>query len=84
MSVPGSFEVWAWVGEDELGSGGFGLKQAVVPAGTVPLVAVRRNKLDRPDVRTQLQAQVDHWGKPIHLVRMVLAERADVIHRRDT
>ena len=31
--------LYAWVGEDELGSGEMGIKQAIVPAGNVPLVA---------------------------------------------
>ena len=38
MSEP--LTIYAWVGEDEYGSGRVGLKQGVVPAGIIPLVAM--------------------------------------------
>jgi hypothetical protein len=62
-------ELYAWVGEDELGSGEVGLKQALVPAGLIPLVATTRDKMDRPEIVAQLQAQANRYGKPIRLVR---------------
>lgn len=34
---------FAWVGEDELGSGEVGLKRGYVPAGLIPLVAIERH-----------------------------------------
>lgn len=33
--------LYAWVGEDELGSGEVGLKQALVPAGFIALITCR-------------------------------------------
>lgn len=61
----------AWVGEDELGSGKIGLKQGHVPAGFIPLVAMDYDleKIGRPEVVIQLEAQAATWGKKIRLVR---------------
>lgn len=67
-------DLFAYVGEDEMGSGEVGLKAGVVPAGVIPLVATRRGKIDRADIRAQLQAQVDEYGKPIRLVRYAPVE----------
>ena len=61
--------LFAWVGEDELGSGKFGLKQAFVPAGLVPLVAVDREKIATNQVVDQLRAQARQYRKTISLVR---------------
>jgi hypothetical protein len=62
-------ELYAWVGEDELGSGEVGLKQGYTWSGIIPLVAVRRDKIDTPDLRAQLGAQAARYGKTIRLVR---------------
>ena len=45
--------ILAWVGEDELGSGVIGIKQAHVPAGFIPLAAMDYDayKLQRPELR---------------------------------
>lgn len=67
-------ELYAYVGEDEFGSGEVGLKQADVPAGRIPLVAIDREKLDQEDVRVQLQAQANVYRKPIRLVRLRYVE----------
>jgi hypothetical protein len=68
-------ELFAYIGEDELKPGGeIGLKQAVVPVGIVPLVAVHRDKIDRRELQAQLQRQADAYGKTIRLVRFVEAE----------
>jgi hypothetical protein len=69
-------DLYAWVGEDELGSGTVGLKQGAVPAGIIPLVSTAddRHKITRPDLIAQLQRQADHYGKSIRLVRYVYAE----------
>lgn len=67
--------LYAWVGEDELGSRQFGLKQAIVPAGScIPLVSCLPGKLDRPEIAEQLQAQANVFRKPIRLVRFAFAE----------
>lgn len=67
-------ELYAYVGEDELGSGEVGLKQADVPAGRIPLVSIHAHKLDHAPVRAQLRAQVNRWGKTIRLVKYVPVE----------
>lgn len=64
-------ELYAWVGEDELGSGKVGLKQGLVPAGMIPLVSTDQTKLDRAHLVEQMQAQANRYGKTIQLVRFV-------------
>jgi hypothetical protein len=75
-------KLFAWVGEDELGSGQVGLKQARVPAGTIAIVAIERGKVDTEAIIAQLQAQADRWGKPISLCRFELVEVLRVIEPR--
>lgn len=67
-------ELYAWVGEDEFGSGKIGLKQGSVPAGLIPIVVVGpdRHKIDR--VWKQAEAQAKVSGKRIFLCRFTLAE----------
>lgn len=68
--------LYAWVGEDEHGSGRVGLKQGVVPAGTIPLVAMSYH-LDRmAKLKPQMEAQAAAYGKKIRLVKFVAAEIA--------
>jgi hypothetical protein len=63
--------LYAWVGEDEHGSGRIGLKQGHVPAGFSPLVTMDydAHKIQRPEVVLGLEAQAAVWGKKIRLVR---------------
>jgi hypothetical protein len=63
--------IFAWVGEDELGSGRIGIKQALVPAGYIPLAAMDYDvhKLTRPEMRAALETQATLYGKKIRLVR---------------
>lgn len=67
-------ELFAWIGEDELGSGELGLKQAIVPAGWIPLVALRQEKINAEPIRLQLQQQASTYGKTIRLCRFRLVE----------
>lgn len=67
--------LYAWVGEDELGSGEVGLKQAEVPAGMVPLVACKEGKMDQLYIIKQLQAQASAYGKTIRLCKFVFSEQ---------
>lgn len=60
-------ELYAWIGEDELGSGEIGIKQALVPAGRIPLVAIDRAKMEALWPRLDLQARM--YGKKIRLCR---------------
>lgn len=66
--------IYAWVGEDEMGSGEAGLKQGLVPAGMIPLVVVEKHlgKIEKLVDQMNLQAKV--YGKRIRLVRYVAAE----------
>jgi hypothetical protein len=69
-----SLELFAWVGEDELGSGVIGLKQGLVPAGYIPLVATAREKVDRDYIRMAMSIQAETYGKKIYLCRFTFAE----------
>lgn len=67
-------ELFAWLGEDELGSGEIGIKQALVPAGMIPLVATRMSKMSRDDLRHAMQRMASQYGKTVRLVRFVFEE----------
>jgi hypothetical protein len=56
-SLMGRLELFAWVGEDELGSGEIGLKQAHAPAGLIPMVAIRRDKVEKFYPQFEAQAR---------------------------
>lgn len=62
-------ELFAWIGEDELGSGVIGLKQAECPLGRIPMVATIEAKISQPYIEDQLGVQADHFGKKIYLCR---------------
>lgn len=74
-------ELFAWVGEDELGSGQVGIKQGFVPAGCIALVSVDHYKLTRPSLTDQLHSQVRLYGKTIRLVKYVAVEIMEEIER---
>lgn len=78
-------DLYAYVGEDELGSGEVGLKQGDVPAGRIPLVVVEahRYKLERPSLVNSLRLQADTYGKPIRFVRYAAVEEVFVISRSE-
>jgi hypothetical protein len=66
--------MYAWVGEDEHGSGVVGLKQALVPAGMIPLAAMGHH-LDRlTKLKTAMEIQATMFGKKIRLVRFESVE----------
>lgn len=70
--VCAALKLYAWIGEDEFGSGEVGIKQARVPAGFIPMVATRRDKVDRPEIRHALQRQAEAYGVTIRLVSFTL------------
>lgn len=79
-------DLYAYVGEDELGSGRVGLKQADMPAGRIPLVVVADDlyKIVRAHhLPAQLQMQANAYKKPIRLVRYVALETIAVINPRE-
>jgi hypothetical protein len=70
-------ELFAWVGEDELGSGEVGLKQGHVPAGLVPLAAIKAHEQKMRRLKPQLEHQAKRWGKRIYLCRFTFVEIVD-------
>lgn len=85
-SPPDRFELFAWIGEDEHGSGEVGLKQYVVltttPPALMPMVSVHRHKLASEKFHRAMQAQADRFRKPIRLVRLVVVEELFTIQPR--
>jgi len=67
--------LYAWIGEDELGSGKVGLKQGLVPAGFIPLVVMDydRHKIERGSIREGMEMQARLYGKKIRLARFDFA-----------
>lgn len=65
-------ELYAWVGWDEFGSGQIGLKQGIVPAGTIPMVAIDREKLENHWPQAETLAAM--FGKRIFLVKFQAVE----------
>ena len=72
-------DLYAWVGEDELGSGEIGLKQGVVPAGTIPMVAISQEKMEKYWDQAELMAR--RYGKRIFLVRFAAV---DIVRQTET
>lgn len=79
MSEPKHIELFGWIGEDEKGSGEIGLKQALTPAGMIPLCATTQAKMDQGYIVDALKAQASTYGKTIRLVRFVYAEEIIVL-----
>lgn len=72
-------DIFAWIGEDENGEGWVGLKQALTPAGMVPLAAVERHRAKMERMLPALQQQARQYGKTIRLVRYVAVEDVMVV-----
>lgn len=69
-------DLYAYMGEDELGTGEVGIKSGLVPAGLIPLVAVDRDlhKIEGGEVAAGMRWQAGHHGKEIRLVHYVPVE----------
>jgi hypothetical protein len=67
-------ELFAWIGEDEFGSGAIGIKQGLVPAGYIPLVATAEEKMNRNILRVAMSLQAANYGKKIYLCRFIFSE----------
>lgn len=65
-------ELYAWVGRDEHGSGEIGIKQGNAPAGLIPMVAIRRDKVEK--FYPQFEAMAKRYGNKISLVRFKAVE----------
>jgi len=61
--------LFAWVGEDEMGSGEFGLKQGLTQLGLIPLVACKEGKIDQLTLIEQLKNQAKLFKKTIRLAK---------------
>ena len=61
--------IYAWIGEDELGSGRVGIKQGVVPAGYIPLAAMDFDAHKLKRLAGQMNEQARQYGKRIYLAR---------------
>jgi hypothetical protein len=78
LEEPGSskeletLELYAWVGRDEMGSGAIGLKQALVPAGVIPMVSLSREKLEAYWDQAERMASI--YGKRVFLIRFQAVE----------
>lgn len=64
--------LYAWMGEDEFGSGEIGLKQALCPAGYIPMVSTSYDKIVK--YQNQFEEQARKYGKRISLVRFIATE----------
>ena len=72
-------ELYAWLGEDELGSGVVGIKQCLVPAGFIPLVATKEAKMSQEMIQQALQSQANAYGKTIRLCKFTFVEEVVTI-----
>ena len=69
--------MYAWVGPNDAPGAtdeAIGIKQGIVPAGCIPLVAIDKEKITRPQLRTQLQQLTRQTGKPRFLVKLAVVE----------
>ena len=64
--------LYAWMGEDELGSGIVGIKRGLVPAGDIPLVATTFAKMVK--LSPQMDQQALSWGKKIYLCHFLFSQ----------
>lgn len=74
----------AWVGEDELGSGEVGIKRVLLEGQPMALVLMetQRNvmeKLTDEELMRGLQDMVNHYGKPVRLVRLQVVDELQVL-----
>jgi hypothetical protein len=74
--TPRTHSIYAWIGEDEHGSGRVGLKQGLTPAGIIPLAAMDYH-LDRlAKLAPAMEEQARRFGKKIRLCRFECVEVA--------
>jgi len=76
VSSLSELSIYAWIGEDEHGSGKVGIKQGLVPAGYIPLCAMNYDLHKLARLQPQMQEQARHYGKPIRLVKFQAVEVA--------
>jgi hypothetical protein len=71
ITKPEDMTLWAWVGDDDgpEGDGGLGIKQGVVPAGVIPMVACRKEKMTQAYIVAQMNKFTKQLGKKRYLAR---------------
>jgi len=69
-----SMELYAWVGEDEWGSGELGIKQARVPAGMIPIVSTKLSKINQEYIKEAMDVQGKNFDKKIMLCKFKFEE----------
>jgi len=68
-------KMYAWVGEDEFGSGKVGIKQAVVPAGLIPIVVMDYHFDKIRKLYPPMEDQAKRFGKKIYLLEFEFTGR---------
>lgn len=68
--------IYAWVGEDEGGSGRVGIKQGWCPAGFIPLACMGHDLAKLARMKPQMEEQAKKSGMKIRLCRFDLADIA--------
>lgn len=67
--------IYAWVGEDDTeDTGVIGLKQGIVPAGIIPLVAMDFDQHKLEALAHQMEDMARTTGKKRYLCRFVMSE----------
>jgi len=66
--------MYAWIGEDENGSGEIGIKQALVPAGMIPIAGIHLNKIGQQYIKEAMDIQGKTYGKKICLCKFQFEE----------
>jgi hypothetical protein len=75
MALP-NLTMYAWIGEDEFGSGVVGLKAGITPSGWIPLAAMGHH-LDRlAKLVPQMEAIAAQYGKRRYLCKFTCTEIA--------
>src|ERR1700729_393582 len=68
--------LYAWVGKDERGGGRVGIKQALVPAGYIALVAMDYDLHKIAGLLSAMECQARIYGKKIRLCKFTMTEVA--------
>lgn len=68
--------IYAWVGEDEFGSGRVGIKQGITAAGCIPLAAMDYDLHKLTRMVPLMEEQAKRYGKKIRLCKFEMIEVA--------
>lgn len=73
---PDDVQLYAWIGEDETGT--LGIKALLTDLGFMPMVVIKRETLEKPQVREQVKAIAAQLGKTMYFMRFTAAEILDI------